>query len=357
MDKQLSKSDSTASMLYQKGELLIKLAEKKEVGSRLSTYQQAHTTLMLSAQKYEQAYTNTDQNKASELLNVSWSNEHNKGVQITQDDSVLASDYYKRAGDHFHNATVIIPDSATSYKLGAQAYYHSQQPEKAIALLEEAQKQIDRPPIPVLEQLGYLYLQNDQPQKAVRIYQQAVSISDQNTNLIHGLSNAYIANKQHQQAIQLLESLVEQKSNNIIYKQSLATELYHIGSQQMDNLKKKQSKLTENNFNSVDSLFQRAHTLFNKLLEDNPQNINIKQQAAQFYLNSASVYQQVQSIATGDLASTVQKRMKEFLTESLPLYKALTEKHPKNKTFWRNLYQTYSYLGMKEEAQNIKSNF
>lgn len=357
LDKQLSGSDSTASMLYQKGKLLIRLAEKQEVGNRLSTYHEAHVTLMLSAQKYEQAYADTDNNKALELLNVSWSNEHNQGVQISQSDSVLASDDYKRAGNHFHNATIIIPDSATSYKLGARAYYQSQQPDKAITLLEEAQQQIDQPPISVLEQLGYLYLQNDQSDKAVQTYQQAVSLSDQNTNLIHGLSNAYIANRQHEQAVRLLEDLVEQEPNNIIYKQSLATELYYLGSQKIDKLITDQNSSPASSFTTADSLFQRAQTLFSELVENNQQNTDIKKQVAQFYLNSAAAYQQLQNQATTDTDSTIQKRMEQFLTASLPLHKTLTEEHPKNKTYWQNLYQTYSYLGMKKEAQNIKSNF
>lgn len=357
LDNRLSRSDSTASLLYQKGELLIKLAQKEEVDRRLLTYREAHTVLTQSAQKYEQSYTNDDKNKALQLLNVSWSNEHNKGVQLIQNDSVMSSADYKRAGNHFHNATVIIPDSVTSYKLGAQSYYQSQQPDKAMALLEEARQQINDIPISVLEQLGYLYLQNDQPEQAVQTYQQAVSLSDQNTNLIHGLSNAYIANNEHKQAVTLLENLVKQKPSNIIYRQSLATELYQVGSQQIDSLSAGQSNLTADSFNSVDSLFQRAQTLFSELVENNQQDTEIIKQAAQFYLNSASVYQQVQGNTTTNADSTIQKRIKEFLTTSLPLHKKLAEEHPQNKTYWQNLYKTYSYLGMREEAQNIKSNF
>ncbi len=68
----------------------------------------------------------------------------------------------------------------------------------------------------LLEQLAFLYLENDQPRKAIEIFEQAESFSDQNLNLLHGLSNAYINAGEHKKAVDLLYQLIESKPDRTL---------------------------------------------------------------------------------------------------------------------------------------------
>jgi len=120
IDQKLA-TDSTANLLYQKGHYLTKLAQKiNNPQERTPLYKNAQQVLEETSRS-KTASTSLNE-KARELLNVSWSHEHNKGVKLMQNDSTIDSSRFKQAAAHFTNATVIIPDSAISYKMGARAY-------------------------------------------------------------------------------------------------------------------------------------------------------------------------------------------------------------------------------------------
>lgn len=362
LNQRISAGDSTAELLYQKGYYLSKLAQKKEQPrDRAPLYREVNTALQWSIDNDAATTGIPEQNSARELLTVSWSNEHNRGVEIMLSDSTLDSPEYRRAAAHFKNATIIIPDSAISYKMEARAHYKNQQPGKAIATLEKARSNISNVPPLLLEQLAYLYLQQEQPQQAINIYEKAESFSNQNLNLIHGLANAYISAGAHRKAITLLQRLVDEKPENIIYRQSLATELYYLASAKIDSLISNNnngiSQVSNSDFPSIDSLLKRAEGHFSQLVKQNPENKELKQRFAQFYHNSASNYQQLLPVVNSQpTATTVESRIVDFLNSSLPLFEELAERNPKQKTYWQNLYQAYSYLGMQEKAEQAKSN-
>ncbi len=351
-------ADSTANLLFQKGHYLTKLAQKtKNPRKRTSLYTEARQDLEQATQQSTGSAKPLNE-KVRELLNISWSHEHNNGVQLMQSDSTLNTSGLKHAAAHFKNATIIIPDSTISYKMGARAYYRNQNPEDAITLLETARTKIDNLPVALLEQLAFLYLENKNPEKAIAIYEEAESFSQKNLNLLHGLSNAYISSGNHQQAIALLTTLVDQKPENIIYKQSLATECYYLAAEKIDStqhaLKSDTAKTAD--LAPVDALLQRAETQLTKLIDQNPENLELKQRLAQFYHNSASSYQQLLPLLDSKTQAAAEEKINNYLTSSLPLFEELAKNQPQHKVFWQNLYQTYSYLGMQEKARDAKSN-
>lgn len=355
INQKIAGGDSSRALLYQKGLFLTKLAKKKKPASdRTSLYADAHSSLHSLLEKPGNI-SQKEEDDVRELLSVTWSNEHNQGVQIMQKDSTLDNDDYSHAAAHFKNATRIIPDSAVSYKMGARAYYQSQQPNKAVALLEEAQNNIDKVPTALIEQLAFLYLENNQPHKAIAAYEEAESFSSQNLNLLHGLSNAYINAGEHHKSVALLEKLVNQKPENIIYRQSLATELYYLGTHKIDSLVA-QKKVTAPIFQEADSLLTRAENQLRELVDRNKRNMELKQRLAQFYHNSAAKYQQLLSVTGESPKAQIKSKIESFLSSSLPLLEQLVEQNPREKVFWKNLYQAYSYLGMSEKARNAKSN-
>lgn len=359
LDQQIDSGDTTAALFHRKGSLLIKLAQKyNDPTRRTSLYADAKKTLQKATELYGNA-SKSRVDQVQEKLNITWSNEHNQGVQIFQSDTTNVSPDYVTAAAHFNNATTIIPDSAISYKMGARAYYKNQQPEKAIAVLENAQKNISNLPPLLLEQLAFLYLENNQPQKAVGIYEQAESFSDQNLNLLHGLSNAYINAGNHQKAAELLAQLTENEPQNVTYRQSLATEYYFVAENHLSEIvsKLREGTQIENSaFDTADSLLHRAENQFEETLEKKPDDQELKLSIATFYQNSASKYQQLIPFVDRETKKQLEQKIKELLSSAIPLFEQITKQNPDNSNIWQNLYQAYSYLGMQEKARNAKSN-
>lgn len=358
LDKQISSNPNSADLHYQRGSLLTKLAQKQSNPTqRTSPYTEAYQALTKATDLYTDS-SNPESEKVQELLKVTWSIEHNQGVKILQSDGTNTPNY-KDAAAHFHNATIVIPDSAISYRMQARAFYKDQQPDQAISVLEKARQNVDGTPPTILEQLAFLYLENDQPQKAVTIYEEAESFSDQNLNLLHGLSNAYINAGEHQKAVELLEQLIESKPENIIYGQTLATELYFIADQHLktvDSNLRAGNKLGDTKFGVADSLLNRSEGQFQKILDANPEDQNLKESVARFYHNAASKYQQLLPFIDQVNKQQLEDKIKNYLSSSIPLLEQLAEKDPDNKRIWHNLYQAYSYLGMESEARKAKSN-
>ncbi|NGP88546.1 tetratricopeptide repeat protein [Fodinibius halophilus] len=348
-------ADSSSALLYQKGQYQIKLGQKFQAPKqRTPHYRNAQKNIEL-------AHTHGSgerKKQIQQLLSISWSNEHNQGLQIIQSDSTLGIASYLKAAAYFTNATTLIPDSAISYKMGAQAFYKAQEPQKAIELLEKARHNISELPITLLDQLTFLYLNHDNPRKAITLYEEGDS-PELSLNLLHGLSNAYISANEHQKAVSLLTDLADQKPQNIIYRQSLATELYYLATEHLDSLKRSLPSDTTSNISisPADSLLSKAENHLKILTKQNPSNLELKQRLAQFYHNSASNYQQILPLVTMKEKSKVEEQIKVYLTSSLPLLEELVEENPKKKALWQNLYQAYSYLGMHEKARKAKSNY
>lgn len=357
LSKQINSDHQEPDLFYEKGSLLTKLAQKQEEPeARTEIYVNANQSLTQAANLYAPG---EQTEKVEELLNVTWSNEHNQGVQILQNDTTKEKSDYARAAAHFKNATVIIPDSTISYKMGARAYYQSQQPQKAIEILNKARKNVNSLPVPLLEQLAFLYLENDQQQKAVEIYEEAEAFSDQNLNLLHGLANAYINAGEHQKATELLDQLIGIEPKNVIYAQSLATELYFLASEQLQSMTsslQKGEQIDRTSFEDADSLLNRAENQFKRIIDQKPSDYELKLNFANFYQNAASKYQRLLPLVEGSEKDKLHEKINRYISNAIPLLEQVAEKNPDESNVWQKLYQAYSYLGMEEKARNVKSN-
>ncbi|MGM0546769.1 MAG: tetratricopeptide repeat protein [Bacteroidota bacterium] len=358
VDDDLNDNPEMPQLFFEKGKLLTKLAQRTDDPSeRSSPYSDAETALTNALDLYSNS-EQAEQEEIRDLLNVTWSLEHNQGVQLLQGETSDNPDYADAAA-HFNNATIIIPDSAISYTMQAQALYQNEQPDQAIQVLTSGREHVDNPPPKLLEQLAFLYLETDSSQQAIAVYEDAESFSNKNTNLLHGLSNAYISAGEHQKAIELLEQLLENEPQNIIYSQSLATEYYLAGKDMMDSVAtelENDSDFEDTNFTAADSLLKKAEEHFNNLVEANPGDEELMSHFARFYYNSASTYQQLIPLAAEEYTTKLEDQVEQHLSASIPLLETIVEQHPSNKTAWEDLYKAYSIMGMEQEAENAKAN-
>lgn len=355
INRQIDAGTTDADTYYQKAYLLSEYAQKLgQPAERTPSYMDMHSTLKRAQDLYTNMNRAAGQQQVDELLKVTWSNEHNLGVQIMQSDSTLDGKDFEKAAVHFKNATVILPDTAISYKMEARAYYQNHKPELAIEALEEARNHIDRLPSDMLEQLAFLYQETEQPQKAVAVYEAAESFSDENLNIIHGLANAYISAEEHDKAVELLERLVENEPENIVYAHSLATEYYYLGS-----IKLRTMMNSADDFNQLPEahlMFEKAEKQFTNALELSSGNNEIQLAFAKFYQNVSAQYQKVLPEVDNEQREQLKVRISNYLTSSIPLFERLVRQDPDSTTLWSNLYQVYTYLGMSEKAEEAKSN-
>lgn len=359
LNKNIDTGNTNADLLYQKGFLLSELAKKTEnPGERTETYGLMQRTLKNADEAFASANLPSGNQKVDELLKITWSNEHNQGVQIMQSDSTLSGEDLDTAAIHFKNATSILPDTAISYKMQARAYYQNHKIDQAIATLEKANNQIDTLPAEMMEQLAFLYLEDEQPQKAIEVFEKAESFSERNLNVLHGLANAYISAGEHAKAVSLLEKLTENQPGNIIYLQALATEYYYLAETELNTLfsgslseQSKRQAMAE-----ADSLFEEARTHYENALSESNGNQDMTKTVAQFYQNAAAKYQKLLPNLEEDRKAGILQKINDYLRASLPLYHKMVERNPGSTQLWENLYEVYSYLGMTQQAEEAKAN-
>lgn len=362
IDQQLSSGNATADLYYQKGYLLSQYVQELEDPSeRTATYEELQNALQNAERLFQEANLPSGKQKVDELLKVTWSTEHNMGVQIMQSDSTLDAEDFDKAAVHFKNATRVLPDTAISYKMEARAYYKNGNNREALMALEEARQEIDTLPPDMLEQLAFLYLETGQPSEAVQVYEEAeTAFSSGNLNVIHGLANAYIASGDHVKAVSLLNELVENEPDNIIYAQTLATEYYHLGSSKLAEITEPSgsSLSTAELLEDADSLFTRARRQLESSLSGESGNRELQEALVSFYQNTASKYQSVLSEVSESEKTEIKEIIRDYLSSSIPVYEELAQEYPDaSRNYWQNLYEVYSYLGMSEKAEEVKSKF
>ncbi|MDX1586509.1 MAG: tetratricopeptide repeat protein, partial [Balneolaceae bacterium] len=308
---------------------------------------------------FEDANLPSGKQKVDELLKVTWSSEHNMGVQIMQSDSTLNTEDYEKAAVHFKNATRVLPDTAISYKMEARAYYKNGKNRQALQALEEAKNEIDSLPPEMLEQLAFLYLETGQPSKAVEIYEEAeTSFASGNLNVIHGLANAYIASNEHVKAVSLLNELVDNEPDNTLYAQTLAMEYYRLGSNKLSEINQNpaDSLASVELLEDADSLYTRARRELQRSLSGETGNRELQESLVSFYQNASAKYQSVLPNIPENKKAEIEEIIQDYLSSSIPVYEELVREYPETSNrYWQNLYEVYSYLGMSEKAEEAKS--
>ena len=359
INSELTADPDDAEAYYQKGRVLNMLAHRYNAPEqRTGYYRQLRQALQKSGSLFDASTNRRGSEKVDELQKVSWSYEHNQGVEILRTDSTLISSDFTRAAAHFNNAITIIPDSAVSYKMKAQAHYRNHQVDQAIETLEAGYNRIEQPPSSLLEQLAFLYLEEKQHRKAIELYEKAESFSDKNLNLIHGLANAYIMAGEHAGAAELLQALVESQPENVIYLESYGTELYKLGIQAYDSLMAAATDSSEvrQYYRRANSLVDRAANRLREAFELNQENIGLKRQLAYVYQNQAAHLKQAKSRLGASLQPEIEQKIEASLSSAISLFEELVNQDPdQTQLYWMQLYRAYAYLGMQQKATEAKA--
>lgn len=231
INEQLSEDPDQPALLLKKAEIHAAQAQQVEPQERSGFYTDMHEAL---SQAYEAQPDSGLTTGIYDLQNKYWSQEHNAGTAAYNDDAENSEISTSIA--HFRNATIIKPDELSSYiSLSASQYAHGDVDE-AISTLNTAKNSAEEVPLKIYENLGFLYLQNGEPNQSVFYYQLANTDVVESKNIAFGLVNAYISTEMTEEAVELLGDLVEAYPNDAAIRNVYGTQLYEVTEDIMDDL-------------------------------------------------------------------------------------------------------------------------
>lgn len=223
IETELSENPDQPGLLIQKGKIMAQMAESSAPEARFDQYMTAVTSF---EEAIKVGADSTQEQDISSTLHSYWVFEHNTGTAVFEDEMVEQRLAISSA--HFNNAIVLKPGEASSYLSLATTEYTSGELSSAISTLNRAKNTLSEVPEALYENLGFLLLQNGEPDQAVFYYELANTNVAANKNIAFGLINAYISTENTEKAVALLESMVKNNPNDASLRNVYGTQLYLI---------------------------------------------------------------------------------------------------------------------------------
>jgi len=355
INQELESDPNNRELKIQKAKMLNEFASKqKNPSDRYPVYQNLYSI--------NQPNGDSEIPEITEILVKAWENEQLSGVRLLQTnrDSKVNQHYYDVLA-HFDNAIVLQPDSMVTYSLMSTTFYENGSIRNAIETLESAlNRSADEDP-KYLEKLAYLYLEFGNTDESIKIYENLVSNSSNDSHLIHGLTNAYMISRRHNDAIAQLKLLSEEYPSRPYYREALATQLYFLFADKSAELYRgfESGEEIEDKVVELLELSDEAHLIYDSLRTTIPTNEESFFRMGTFYNNSINKFSalhsdlNLSSERNANLVSTIET----YRERSIELWERLTEINPDNMEYAYTLYNLYKDAGMNEEADSIERSY
>lgn len=313
-----------------------------------------------------------------------WRSEFKRGYDLATNDSLkqTVDQPLLKSMQHVENATLIMPDKADSWNLYAQLSAQNQKFETAanakskyISMIADTSRTVDD-----YLHLGYYYSNLEKTDKQIETYTQGLEQFPENRKLVSSLADAYLQAGETEQAMSLLERLIEQNPENAHYRMVMGTKIYQQGMQLQDsviannneirnlqkqyknasnsekkNLEQQIKDLVEENKSlqsRIDEYSKRAEKQIKAALELKPDDAGAYETLGIIYQNRAkAIFDERNRTDDNEKAAQLDKKGKELIREAMKYYEKTVELEPDNKRYWKNLAQIYPYLGMDEKAK------
>lgn len=332
IDKQLQENPNQPSLLIQKGELNAIMASQADPEVRTELYSNTNRDF---EKALEVGASEPQQEIIDSLRQQYWKDEHNAGIRIADNEEI--SHRYQRAVIHFQNALTLRKNAICSYKNLSVAQFNLGNLDEAISNLEQALQYVTDAPGDIYENLGYLYLEKGDAQKAAHYYEQANKSITNDSNLAFGLINAYIANNNSEKAVELLDELVKQNPENANFRNVYGTQLYEITSGIMDDLKlafeNKDSLMVEQILIEAEGMGEEAETQLIEAFRRDTTNTDYLESLAVFYNNLSAKYLELLPVAFTESAPALEEKAYQLIDFAITYYEKLTDIRPNNKEY------------------------
>lgn len=349
-EQELQGNERDPRLNIEKATLLFQIAEKTSPPSqRIPLYRNLKD---LSDINFSDQSAN---NEINEIVRTAWSYEQGEGVKLLQrNNSVAALSNSEQIADHFNNAITVNPDSLVTYNLLANTYYRSGRFDDAIQTLQDAIELDQGNNREYQEKLAYIYLESGDIETSINYYNQLVEEYPQNAQIRHGLANAYMLNNDHDSSITVLRDLINDYPNRIEYKESLAGELYFTFRSTALQIINSEREVSDSETDELLQILSEISNLYEEIDSAVPLSDENAYRKAAFLKNSSQYLADLSSNSTDD---RLEEHRVELLNRSLELWERLTENNPDNINYIRNLYEIYVDLEMTEEAESLKRSY
>lgn len=311
-----------------------------------------------------------------------WADEFNAGVNILNDDSTRAvtPDPNYTALAHFENAATIQPDSALTYQVMSSAYFNEEEIDEAVRTYEKAMDMLETPEAADYEYMVGILLVNENYDRAISYAEEAMEMYPDENIFIQLLADAYLQSGQRDEAIELVEGLIEDDPENPQYRRVLGTQIYQIVSelndevsehyeeifelrQQLRNASGSEQEQIESEIDELQSLINRKETDADELVEiairemKKVTELVPNDESANFILGiiyqnrAASLFDRRNNTEDNQEAQRYDEMARENLEQALVYYERAAEINPDNPENWQSLFQVYTILGMEDKAE------
>ncbi len=350
IDEQLQRSPNNSDLLIKKADLLSEIAQKTDPPSQREIYYRNIRDIADNGISSQSGIKRLD-----EIIRSSWSLEQGEGVRLLQQENNGADrELNQKIVAHLSNAITVNPDSLVTYSLLANTHYRSGSYEQAIQALNDALAVHGDDQPDIREKLAYLYLESGNIETAINRYENLSSEYPDRPQIKHGLANAYMLNGDHESATIILNELIEKYPGRIEYKESLASELYFTFRRDINALINRNDDIVQSDVDPMLTQLTEIDSLYNEIDETVPLSDEHAYRKAAYLKNSALLLAELSQKT--ELESVIQKRS-ELLERSLELWERLSENNPDNINYIRNLHNIYLELDMNEEAESLKRSY
>ncbi len=360
---------------YYRGVILGKMAEAEPVVSdRTPIYEDMRSSLTDAEALFATAEKpSIESTRITPLVLSTWSLEHNAAIPFATNDSIMASvenplDY---SIAHLVNATTINPDSSLSFDVLAQVYYMNSEFDNAATALKSVMR-IEGIGLPSeYDRLGSYYFLSEQPDKAVEAMQEGLELYPDSTFLIQKLADGLFQIDRSDEALEIMDRLLEAEPNNPRYHLVVGTRVYQRVLNMSDTYSENSDKIyelerdngSEDEINrlkaeneslttQINELTERAEMELLKSAELDPTIPSTFNTLGILYQNkSASLYELRNNTNDNDEAAKYDEMAREEVKKSMGYYEKATELNPENTSYWSSLVRIYTLLDMREEAE------
>jgi len=376
---------------YYKGVAYAALAPDKPADQRVDDYERARENLMEARRLYrEQEVTSNEAQNLDDIIIETWGYEHNQGVQPLSSDIISTpEDSLRLSRHHFINATTINPDSVLSFNLLAEVNYALGNNEEAEAISRKIIYEMEEADLYNYYRFAFFLIEGGRDEEAIELLLEAREIYPDEIEIVQEIANAYLRIGKTDEALEVVQELIEHDPENPQYRLVYATQVYQMvqdlddqvrnihdevyemsreirqkarepgtDQQEIERMIAEMEEKQENANELIDESFRFSDIAKEELhlaLESDPENPDIHATLGIVYQNRGALMQDKRNM-TEDMekAEEFDRQAREYLERSLPHYEKAAELEPDNTEHWLSLFRVYTNLGMTEEAERAQ---
>ncbi len=376
---------------YYMGTAYASIALEKPPDERKEYYRKARENFEQARKLYdEQGVTSEEAGNLNNIIIDLWGSEHNEGVQPLAD-NIMATDEdsLKLSHQHLTNAITINPDSVQSFNLFSEVKFALGDLEGAEELTRTVIYDLEKADLFNYYRLSHFLRETDRGEEAIEVLEEARALYPDEIEVIQEMANVYLDIGDTDQALEVVQELIERDPENPQFRLVYATQVYQMVEdldrqvrdihddmydisrelrqkqreadvdqeeieQMMDELDRKEEEAAE----LIEESFRFSEQAEEELLfalEKSPENPDIHGTLGIIYQNRAAVLFDQRNMADDqERADEFDAEAREYLNKAIPYYERALEIDENAPEYWQSLYRVYITLGMQDEAERVQ---